>query len=95
MQNLCQDGPLKDRSIHPVENIEVLEKTMKGDDNVKICRLLTYQESADISEIRVGLLHSTIRFFHLLLPMLDKGVTHRDIGIDCRFLEGLVISYLE
>ena len=56
MQNLCQDGPLQDRSIHPVENIEVLEKTMKVDDNVKRCWMLTYQESADISGInRQGL----------------------------------------
>ena len=35
------------------------------------------------------------RFFHLLLPMLDKGVTHRDVRIDGRLLEGLIIPDLE
>ena len=45
---------LQDRGVHPIENIEVFEKTIKVDDNVKICRLLTYQESADISGISGG-----------------------------------------
>jgi hypothetical protein len=36
-----------------------------------------------------------LRFFHLLLPMLDKGVTHRDVRIDGRLLEGLIIPDLE
>src|SRR4030066_2097736 len=36
-----------------------------------------------------------LRFFPALIPMLEKGVTHRDVRIDGRLLEGLIIPDLE